>query len=348
MDYWATREATEKLAKHLGCSRIEDVCDRLHIDKPVEVIQIGIKCYRKYDLRRPLKYALFTDYVGPPLQSGTDVFACKYRTVDYGTGVYREVVSHPLARFDNPEQVKRNYTWPSPDWWDYSDLARQMKGKEHLPVRGGGCGLFNTYRSLRGGEQAFMDLIANPDMVHYCLDILSELACQNTSRIYEQIPGQVTISFVSEDFGTQEGLMYSPDQIREFMLPHMKRMMNLVHDAGAFVFHHSDGAIRKILPDMIQAGIDILNPIQWRCTGMSREALKRDFGDQVIFHGGVDNQHTLGFGTVEEVRQETRDNLRILGEGGGYILAPCHNIQAVSPPENVVAMYETGYEHGWK
>jgi len=99
---------------------------------------------------------------------------------------------------------------------------------------------------------------------------------------------------------------------------------------------------------MIEAGIDVLNPIQWRCQGMEREGLKRDFGDQVIFHGGMDNQYTLAFGTVEEVRQEVADNLRILGEGGGYILAPCHNIQAVSPPENIVAMYETGYECGWR
>ncbi|GAH64157.1 unnamed protein product, partial [marine sediment metagenome] len=113
------------------------------------------------------------------------------------------------------------------------------------------------------------------------------------------------------------------------------------------VIHHSDGAIRKIIPDMIEAGIDILNPIQWRCRGMEREALKRDFGDKVIFYGGVDNQYTLAFGTAREVEKEVLDNISILGRGGGYILAPCHNIQAVSPPENVAAMYETGYQHGW-
>jgi uroporphyrinogen decarboxylase len=80
---------------------------------------------------------------------------------------------------------------------------------------------------------------------------------------------------------------------------------------------------------------------------MERDALKKDFGDSLVFHGGVDNQQTLAFGSVEEVRREVLDNLRILGAGGGYILAPCHNIQAVSPPENVVAMYETAYEYGW-
>ena len=90
---------------------------------------------------------------------------------------------------------------------------------------------------------------------------------------------------------------------------------------------------------MIDLGIDVLNPIQWRCEGMDRESLKRDFGNSLVFHGAVDNQQTLAFGTVEDVAREVRENVEILGAGGGYILAPCHNIQAVSPPENVVAMY---------
>jgi uroporphyrinogen decarboxylase len=125
-------------------------------------------------------------------------------------------------------------------------------------------------------------------------------------------------------------------------------MAELVHQAGAYVFHHSDGAVRPIIPDMIEeVGIDVLNPIQWRCRGMERAGLKRDFGDRLVFHGGVDNQQTLAFGGVEDVREEVRTNVEVLGMGGGYILAPCHNIQAVSPPENVVAMYETGYEIGW-
>ena len=98
---------------------------------------------------------------------------------------------------------------------------------------------------------------------------------------------------------------------------------------------------------MIEAGIDLLNPIQWRCRGMEREQLKANFGDQIVFHGAVDNQYTLPFGTPEQVRQEVADNLRILGAGGGYILSPCHNIQPVTPPDNVLAMYEAGYELGW-
>ena len=192
-----------------------------------------------------------------------------------------------------------------------------------------------------------MDLVLHPDMVHYCLDKLFDLCYEQTRRIYEAIPGKVMISYVAEDLGSQESLLMSLAQIHQFLLPRMKRMMDLAHSAGAFVFHHSDGAVRPVIPHMIDAGIDVLNPVQWRCKGMDREGLKRDFGDRLVFHGAMDNQHTLPFGTVEEVRQEVLDNILILGAGGGYILAPCHNIQAVGPPENVVAMYQTAHEHGW-
>lgn len=326
MDYWSTAEATEKLMEYLGVNTQEALFKRLHIDKPVGV---GPK------------------YIGPPIPENSDLFGCHYKNMNYGTGVYRECIYHPLAEYKTVEEIKKNYRWPSPDWYDYSEIPKQIESKESFPIRGGGSEPFLTYKHLRGQEQAFMDLILNPEMVHYCLDKLFGLCYENTRRIYEAIPGKVMITYVAEDLGSQEALMYSPQQIHDFFIPRMKRMMDLAHSAGAFVFHHSDGAVRKIIPDMITAGIDVLNPIQWRCKGMEREGLKKDFGDKLIFHGGVDNQRTLPFGSVEEVKKEVIENIRILGKDGGYILAPCHNIQAVSPPENIVALYETGYEYGW-
>lgn len=276
----------------------------------------------------------------------TDAFGCRFRSVDYGTGAYDECVHSPLADCSSVEDVESRYEWPDPDWWDYGALARQMEGLEMYPVRGGGSEPFLIYKNLRGQERAFMDLIENPELVHYCLDRLFALAYENTRRIYERIPGRVTFSYVAEDMGGQTDLMFSIRHIREFLLPGMKRIIDLAHEAGVFVFHHNDGNCRRILPEMIEAGIDLLNPVQWRCPGMEREGLKRDFGERILFHGAMDNQYTLPFGTVEEVREEVLENIRILGEGGGYILAPCHNIQPLTPPENVVAMYKTGYACG--
>ncbi len=326
MDYWATAEASEKLCKYLGCS-LDEALKRLHIDRPFEV---GPR------------------YVGPPPKEGCDIFGIQRVKVDYGCGQYSEATNAPLSGYTSVEEIEANYEWPQPDWWDYSDIPNQIKGHEHEPIRGGGSEPFLLYKQLRGEEQAFMDLIENPEIVHYILDKLFELAYQNTLRIFEAIPGKVIITYVAEDLGGQDRLMYSPEVIREFLLPGMKRMIELTKQNGSFVFHHTDGAVRDILPDLIDIGIEILNPVQWRCPGMEREGLKRDFGDKLIFHGGVDNQYTLPFGTVEEVRQEVQDNYRILGENGGYILAPCHNIQSVGPAENVVAMYEAGYEYGWR
>jgi uroporphyrinogen decarboxylase len=267
--------------------------------------------------------------------------------VDYGNGSYAECVHAPLAGFKSVEEIEANYTWPNPDWWDYSEIPTQIKSWETYPIQGGYSEPFLKYKELRGDQQAFMDLVLNPELVHYCLDKLVELAYTETTRIYEQIPGQVMLTYVAEDLGGQENLLISPAHFHKFLLPGMKRMIDLAHQAGAFVFHHDDGNCRRILPELVESGIDILNPIQWRCKDMDREGIKRDFGSRLVFHGGVDNQQTLPFGTVAEVQQEVIDNLRILGADGGYILGPCHNIQVVSPPENIIAMYATGYEHGW-
>ncbi len=325
MDFWATSEVIEKLKKHFGAENIEDVFVKLHIDHPVGV---------------------YPEYIGPKIPEGYDMYGMKYKKVDYGTGVYNEVVYHPLAQFTTVSEIEKNYNWPSIDWYDFKSIRKQIEGKEDYPIQGGGSEPFLLYKHLRGDEQAFIDLIENPEIVEHCLDILFDFCYQFTLRIYETIPGKVMITYIAEDFGSQEDLMYSPSQIKRFFIPRMKKMMDLAHQSGAYVFFHSDGAVRKIIPDMIEAGIDVLNPVQWRCKGMERESLKKDFGDEIVFHGAVDNQYTLPFGKVEDVKNEVRENIEILGKNGGYILAPCHNIQPVTPVENILAMYESGYEYG--
>jgi uroporphyrinogen decarboxylase len=324
-DYWATGEFTQKIMAFLGCDSLTAVYEKLHIDTAMPVGPA---------------------YRGPTLPANTDIFGSRYANIDYGSGSYAEVVYHPLAQFKTVDEIKKNYTWPDPDWWDYKSIPGQAEQLAGHPIRGGGSEPFLTYKSLRGQEQGMLDLIENPEIVQYCLDQLFELAYQHTLRILEAIPGRVDLVYVAEDMGSQKGLMFSPRHIRKFLLPGMKRMIDLAHQAGAFVFHHNDGNVLQILPEMVDAGIDLLNPIQWRADGMDRQMLKQTYGDKLIFHGAVDNQYTLPFGTVAEVEQEVLDNIRILGAGGGYILAPCHNIQSITPVENVIAMYEMAYRYG--
>ncbi len=244
-------------------------------------------------------------------------------------------------------EIERGYRWPDPDWWDYADDRRPARGQRGLS-RSGEAGRSPSWStsSCAARSRPSSTWSRIPEIVHYALGKLFDLEYENTRRILERVPGRVNIVYVAEDLGGQTDLMISVRHIREFLLPGMKRMIDLAHQAGAYVFHHDDGNCRRILPDLIDLGIDLLNPIQWRCPGMEREPLKRDFGDRIVLHGGMDNQFTLPFGSVEDVRREVADNMATLGRGGGYILAPCHNIQPLTPVANVIAMYEACLELG--
>ena len=246
MDYWGTDETMEKLMRHLGCAD-----PGMSFARCTLIAWLG--WVRNTSGRRSMTTTTCSDVV----------IATSIMKAAPTANVF-------LTRWPTTRQSmrsRRNYTWPSADWLDYSVIPGQIEGKEMYPIQGGGSEPFLIYAQLRGMEQAYMDLLVNPEMVHYCLDKLFDLAYENTQRIYEQLPGQILISYVAEDFGSQQSLLFSPETIRDVFIPRMKRMIDLAHEAGAYVFHHSDGAIRPIMPDMIAAGIDVLNPIQWRCRG---------------------------------------------------------------------------------
>lgn len=325
MDYRATHEVDVMLMKHLGCEDMFGVYKKLHIDPVID---------------------LEPKYCGSPIPEDRDPFGIRYENTDYGLGQYRNPVFYPLAKFNTIEELEKKYTWPSPDWYDFSCLEKMVNGKEECVFRCFGSEPFGYYKYLRGVEQGYIDLIENKAFISHCLVKLYDIAYEMTRRIYETVPGKVIWTWVAEDVGSQEGLLCSLDIIKELFIPHMKRMVDLVHQAGSYAFHHSDGAVFENIPNIIGIDMDVLDPVQWRCKGMDRQRLKDTFGDQIIFHGAMDNQQTLAFGTVADVRQEVEENLRILGHNGGYLLGPCHNLQAVSPVENIIAMYETGYVLG--
>lgn len=326
LDYRATPEFTARLMAYLGARHIKEVFARLHIDPVVDIVP---------------------RYVGPPLEPNKDVFGVGYADTKYEGGVYRDAVSHPLAPYQSVEEIEANYEWPSPDYWDYSDIAAQYAGHEEDVVRAGHVEEFAQYKFLRGVQQSYLDLYDHPEIVEYVLGKLFALKYEQLCRIYEQLPhGAVIWTWVAEDVASQRGLIISLEHIRRFLAPHFQRIIALVHQAGAYVFHHSDGACREVVPMMIELGIDVLDPVQWRCAGMERESLKRAFGDKIIFHGAMDNQFTLPFGTPEDCRREAEENIQLLGPG--LILGPCHNLQVVNPPENVVAYYDAAFEASWQ
>jgi uroporphyrinogen decarboxylase len=214
------------------------------------------------------------------------------------------------------------------------------------PILGGTYEPFYLYCHLRGMEQALEDLILNQAVLEAALERIHWIHEGIIRRTLEEAADLIHFIYVAEDLGNQQSLLMSPRSFRRFLKPRMARMIELVHSYGVKVFHHDDGAIRPLIPDLIEIGIDVLNPIQWRCRGMEREGLAKDFGGSVVFHGAVDNQWTLPFGTPEDVRREVAENIRIFRDCKGYVVAPCHNLQPNTPTENIVAMYDAVREFG--
>jgi uroporphyrinogen decarboxylase len=325
MDYAGTPELTQKMMAVMNIPSPQALYARLHIDYPV---------------------GIGPAYCGPAIPPGADMWGQRFQYMDYGDGVYEESIYHPLAQYTTIDEIEDKYTWPSPDWYDYAVIPAQIAGNEDHPILYGMAGVYTLYTRLRGLEQAFIDFAEDHELVQYCIDKMIGIHYEMAGRTFESAKGKIDIGTIANDMGSQIDLLFSPATMRKLFLPGIRCLAELAHQNGADVYLHSDGAIRKALPDLIEAGVEILDPVQWRCAGMDREGLKRDFGDRLVFHGAVDNQYTLFLGSPAEVRQEVKDNIEILGAGGGYILAPCHALQTVSPAENVIAMYEAGYEYG--
>lgn len=323
-DYRGTAEVTDRLQRELQCPDDESLLRRLRVDMP-----------RGFGPRPKFNHH--------PNDPEADLWGIRYTRIDYGTGSYNEASHHPLAHMTSASELD-HHRWPQPDDFDFSVMAEVLAEDDGYRVRSGGSyEPFLLYAYLRGLEQAFEDLLINPEFAHALLGRLFDYHYELNRRIFECGRGKIDFMYLAEDLGGQNGPLISLDLYRQFLMPNQIKMADLARAYNVHVFYHTDGAAREFLPDLIdRVGIEVLNPIQWRCPGMEREALVRDFGRHVIFHGGMDNQQTMPFGSVEDVVAEVIENHRIFGSSPrGWICSPCHNLQAVTPTENIVAMYDT-------
>ncbi|MCD6469691.1 hypothetical protein J7L29_02700 [Candidatus Bathyarchaeota archaeon] len=193
---------------------------------------------------------------------------------------------------------------------------------------------------LRGVKQALIDPLINSEFTRRLYEKITEFYLELNKRCFEEADGLIDIFMMGEDLGTQEGLLVSPKIFREFIKPYLAKHVQLAKRYGVKVMLHSCGAIHELIPDLIEMGIGILNPIQVRAKGMNPIELKREYGDKLSFHGGIDIQQTLPYGAPKDVRAEVRERIQTLGRGGGYILCTTHNIQPDTPLINILAMYE--------
>jgi uroporphyrinogen decarboxylase len=281
-----------------------------------------------------------------------DDWGVKWKEIDAGGTIYREPSDFPLAdaKLDDLAQ----YPW-WPDPLDPDRYAGVEQDAKHLFYNTEwaivGCPGFNgvweraTY--LCGFRRMLEGLLLEPEFVHAVLRRITDLGKLALGRYLDLVGPYIQIIKMGDDLGTQNGPQMSPKTYRKAIKPYHQELFAFVKErTEARLFLHTCGSVYRLLPGLIDAGVEILNPVQVSARDMGTRRLKSEFGDRLTFMGAIDTQRVLPFGSVEEVKGEVERRIADLGPGGGYILAPVHNVQADVPPENLIAMYRHARQAG--
>lgn len=326
VDLWCTPEVLESLRKHTSLQDEFEIYNALGVDKIVWI-------FPGYGGR----------YFDPNDSGEITMWGVPTRMVKAGLATYQEYINPPIASYDDPAQLAGYHSWPSPDLFDYagSKALAQEARKWDFATIGPWISHFEIYCQMRGLENALMDTLAYPDFLDATLDRIDEIQTVMLDRMLTDLRDEIDIVFISDDMGMQENMLIPLESWEQHFKHRLKNWCDLIHSHGKKVLYHTDGAVLPLIPGLIECEIDILNPIQHVCPGMETAGLKAQFGKDVIFHGGIENQKTLPMGSVQDVIDETNMCLDTLGKDGGYICCSCHNIQAGTPVENILAMIET-------
>lgn len=287
-------------------------------------------------------------YVGPEpkrLADGSfiDPWGFHRKVVEHKFGSYYEYASFPLANAQTVEDVE-SFAWPQPDWWEVGAIPDQIdqinQDTEYCILYEAGS-VFEMGWGLRGLEQFLMDMMLQPHLSEAILGHWADFWVELNRRVLEAAGGRVDIAWTWDDVGTQHGPLMSPSLWEAQIKPHHVRINRALKEYGVTLMYHSCGSIVPFIEGFIDMGVEVLNPLQPRPKGMDLPWIKATYGDRLSFHGGMDIQHTLPYGSPEDVAAEVKDRIEVLGAGGGYILAPAHMLQADTSPENIVAMFDT-------
>jgi uroporphyrinogen decarboxylase len=267
-------------------------------------------------------------------------------------GFYYDMYHHPLATAETLADFKA-YKLPDPlDDQRYQKLrpeaeAAVERGKA-VVLAGPGAGILEIYTWLRGFEQFYIDMALNQEFVAYMLDRLVEFKQAYWARVLADFGDLVDVACEHDDLAGQKALLFSPETYRKVLKPRQKKLFGyLKAQAPVKLFYHTDGAVRPLIWELVEAGIDILNPVQFTAANMDLKELKQEFGRDLVFWGaGVDTQGVLGTGTPAEVKADVQRNIDTLAPGGGFVFATVHDIQANVPPENIMAMWEAWKTYG--
>jgi len=284
-------------------------------------------------------------YIGPELPPRIDIWGIERKRQSYGQGDYHEIATYPLAGVMTPAELE-SYPWPDPGVYDYDNLREQLisadpEGFKARRLFIDTCGnLFEIYCWMTGLQNAMVNVLLKPDLVHVALEKITGFFEEKLRRTLACCADLIDICYFADDLGTQRNLLISRKTYREILQPYHRRLFSLVKQLAphASVMLHSDGAVFDILPDLIDAGLDILEAVQVDADGMDPQRLKDSYGGCLCFHGGISVQSLLPGADEETVFAECQKLVEVFGKGGGYIAAPTHAIQVGTPPENVLAM----------
>jgi uroporphyrinogen decarboxylase len=268
-------------------------------------------------------------------------------------GLYYDMFDHPLKDAESIADVEK-YPWPDPtDPARFEGLAERARYAAQVEKQGvflGGlsAGIMEMAAWMRGFANYFTDFASNEKLLVAIMTRVMEMKMAYWEIALREAGDHVDAIGEADDFAGQFRMLISPAMYRRIVKPLHKRLFEFIHArTRAKIFFHSCGAIRPVIGDLIEAGVDILNPVQVSATGMDSAELKREFGKEIVFWGGgVDTQRVLGSGSPEQVRSDTRRRIEDLAPGGGFIFATVHNIQGNVPPENIMAMWEALQEFG--
>jgi uroporphyrinogen decarboxylase len=324
---------------------------------PDSVLQLLKVDTRRLGAPRILHWDERVDIQGP-LARVTDQYGCQW-LMDSRKDFYFNLLSSPLSQGSDLKEALAGYRMPDlskEKGWLFAQLDEQtgLPGPWAWVADRCCAGLLEMSLRFRGFENFYMDLALDPEAARRLFDMIADHKIEYWGLMAEYIEAQglqhsTVVVSECDDLGAQESLLVSPEMLRKLVFPPLRRYLTFIKKRlpWAKIFFHSCGAIREVLPDFIEMGVDILNPVQYTAAGMDLPGLKKDFGKDLVFWGGgVDTQGILSKCTPRQVADEVRRTLDILAPGGGFVFTPVHNIQEDVPPENYWAMWEAWERHG--
>lgn len=334
MDFNANPAAMKRLMRDLGVSSLKELLLRLHVD----IVDIR-------GVADPVYCGPISTDSKPAASAIENYWGMRRKVMQTATGPENCYVDFPLADADSIEKIEAHH-WPNVDWFDFEGFADALEPWKDLAVMASGASVLQHPMLLCGMDKILTDMALNSELACAVFDKFTDFYLAYYDKMLTAAKGRIDLFRIADDIGTQRGPLISPPMFEQFIAPRLKLLADLAHSHNTKVMFHSCGGITAFIDPLIEIGIDILDPIQVRAADMDPALIKKEYGPRICLHGAIDTQYVLPLGSPQEVAENVKEMIDVLGCEGGFILAPCHVLQTDVPTANVCAMYETGYEYG--